>query len=177
MCWCDMFLVCQLINVERVARARVVLVSSSRAPLPPDVPTSTSPSSCHLVLSVRQRWRQPWISMEKLWASPPHYTAFLKCANSQSRTQDYLCLVVSYPSLYPLGLVTVVLLVWTRAMTQAPRIANPSEKYLSKYTFGGLTEILGCMWGVRQFRWTQRDIPLKSVSHRIHTSATLDRSS
>ena len=54
---------------------------------------------------------------------------------------------------------------WTRATTQAPRIANPSEKSLSKYTFGGLREILGCMWGVRQFRWTQRVIPLKSVSH------------
>jgi hypothetical protein len=79
----------------------------------------------------------------------------------------------SYPSLYPLSLVTVVLLVWTHAMAQAPRIANPSEKSLSKYTFGGLREILGCMWGVRQFRWTQRDIPLKSVSYRIHTPSPL----
>jgi hypothetical protein len=62
---------------------------------------------------------------------------------------------------------------WTHAMAQAPRIANPSEKSQSKYTFGGLREILGCMWGVRQFRWTQRDIPLKSVSHRIHTPSPL----
>ena len=88
-----------------------------------------------------------------------------KCTNSQSRTQHYLCLVVGYPSLYPLGLVTVILLVCTRAITQAPRIVNPSEKSLSKFTFGGLKEILGCMWGVPPFRWTQRDIPLKSVSH------------
>ena len=80
--------------------------------------------------------------------------------------------MVGHPSLSPLGLVTVVLLVWIHSMTQAPRIANPSERYLSKYTFGGLTEILGCMWVVRQFRWTQRDIPLKSVSHRIHPFAT-----
>ena len=75
------------------------------------------------------------------------------------------------------GLLTVVLLVLTRVVTQAPRIANPSEKSLSKYTFGGLTETLGCTWGVRQFHWTQRGIPLKSVSHLIHTVATVDRSS
>jgi hypothetical protein len=64
--------------------------------------TSTSPSSCHLVLSVRQRWRQAWKSMEQLWASPPHYVAFHKCTNSQSCTQHYLCLIVGYPFLYPL---------------------------------------------------------------------------
>jgi hypothetical protein len=65
--------------------------------------------------------------------------------------------------------VTIVLLDWTRPMAQVPRIVNPSGKSLSKYTFGGLTETLGCTWGVRQSRWTQRDIPLKSVSRRIHT--------
>jgi hypothetical protein len=104
-----MFLVCQLINVcLRVARGftcPACTCSSSRAPSPPDdsTSTSTSPSSCHLVLSV---WRQPWMSMEKHWASPPHYMAFHKYTNSQSYTQDYLCLMVRYPSLYPLGLVT-----------------------------------------------------------------------
>src|ERR1700733_18382 len=111
--------------------------------------------------------------MQQLWASPPHYMAFHKCTNSQLCTQDYRCLMVGYPSLSPLGLVTVVLLVRTRSVTQAPRIANPSEKSLSKYTFGGLREILGYMLGVRQFRWTQRDTPLKSVSHRTHTPPSL----
>jgi hypothetical protein len=155
------------------SRAQLVLVPLLGLQPPPDVPTSTSPSSCHLVLSLRQQCRQAWKLMEQLWVSPPHYMAFHKCTNSQSCTQDYLCLIVRHPSLSPLGLVTVVLLVWTRSMIQAPRIVNPSEKSLSKYTFGGLREIHGCMWGVRQFRWTQRDIPLKSVSHRIHTPSPL----
>jgi len=75
------------------------------------------------------------------------------------------------------GLVTVVLLVWTRPITQAPRIANLSEKSLSKYTFGDLTETPGCTWGVRQFRWTHRDIPLKSVSQYTHLRPTQDRPS
>ena len=81
------------------------------------------------------------------------------------------------PFAISVGLLTVILLVLTRVVTQAPRIANPSEKSLSKFTFGGLTETLGCTWGVRLFHWTQRGIPLKSVSHLIHTFATVDRSS
>jgi hypothetical protein len=101
--------------------------------------------------------------------------AFHKCTNSQSCTQDDLCLMVGHPSI-PISARFCdcrPALVWARAMAQAPRFASPSEKSLSKYTFGGLREILGCMWGVRQFRWTQRDTPLKSVSRRIHTPSPL----
>jgi hypothetical protein len=67
---------------------------SSRAS---DVPTSTFPSPCHFVLSVRQRWRQAWISMERPWASPPLYVAFHKCTNSQSSTPQCRCLMVRLP--------------------------------------------------------------------------------
>lgn len=146
----------------------------------PQVPTSTSPSSSHLVLSIRQRWPQAWISMEQLWASPPHYMASHKCTNSQYCTQDYLCLMVRYLSIpIPARFGDCCSARSDPCHDQAPRIANPSEKSLSKYTFGGLREILGYMWGVRQFRWTQRDILPKSVGHRIiHIpSPTLDRSS
>ena len=42
--------------------------------------------------------------------------AFRKFTNSQSYTQDYRCLMVGYPSLSPLGLVTVVPFVCTRSV-------------------------------------------------------------
>ena len=184
MYWRDIILLCHCMSLVEEkwhvdSRARLVLVPLLGPHNPPDdsqlQPLPLPP--VNLVLSVRQQWRQAWILMEQLWASLPHCIAFHKCRNSQLSIQDYLCLMVGHPFLATLGSLTVVLFVWTHVMDQAPRIVNPSEKSLSKYTFGGLTEILGCMWGGPQFHWTQRGIPLKSVSHRIYTFATLGRSS
>lgn len=123
---------------------------------------------------LRQKWRQ-WISTEYLRTSPPHCMTFHKCRNPQSYIQGYLCQMVCLSFLLPLDLVTVMRLVWTRPVTQAPSIANPSERSLLRYTFGGLRETPGYTWGVPQSRWIRRDIPLKSVSHCMHNFIQLDR--
>ena len=144
------------------SRARPVLVAPlSSALTRPDVPLRP--------LTVRQKWRQAWISMQ---TSLPHYMTFHKCRNPQSYIQGYPCQMVCLPFLSPLDLVTDVL-VWSRSIAQAPSIANPSEKSQSRCTFGGLTETLGYTWGAPQSRWTHRDIPPKSVSHSKRNFAQL----